>query len=154
MADREDHADVPVIPPVMFGVPLLATLPLRKWFRVPLPRWFRRATGVLLGAAGAGLGLWSFWTFIQAKENLDVRTPTHSLMHKGPYRFTRNPIYLGGTLGYAGLGLIFNSLATVASIPLVLKLIERLAIEREEAYLKAKFGKQYQRYCDDVPRWL
>jgi protein-S-isoprenylcysteine O-methyltransferase Ste14 len=154
MPDHDEHADIPIPPPLLFGVPLVATaVALRRRPRVPLPRWVRRVLGVALIAAGFGLGGWSVWAFVKAKENPDVWTPTNAVIRNGPYAYTRNPIYLGMALIYAGVGLLANSLTTLVSLPFVAQVVERLAIEREEAYLRAKFGRRYEQYLRDVPRW-
>ena len=154
MGHTEEHADIPVPPPLLFGGPLALSLLLRKRPSVPFPRWLRLATGALLVVAGFALGGWSIWAFAKAKENPDVWSPTNAIMTGGPYAYTRNPIYLAMALCYGGVGVAANSLVTVLSLPAVVKLAERMAVEREEAYLQAKFGKRYDRYRENVPRWL
>jgi protein-S-isoprenylcysteine O-methyltransferase Ste14 len=80
--------------------------------------------------------------------------PTTALVTSGPYRLTRNPMYLGMAFLYAGLALSFGVTWSLAFLPLVLLAVDRLAILREEHYLEAKFGEEYRRYKARVRRWL
>jgi protein-S-isoprenylcysteine O-methyltransferase Ste14 len=80
--------------------------------------------------------------------------PTTSIVDTGPYRFTRNPIYLGMMLGLVGLAIAFDSpwpLVTLVPFALV---IRYGVVAREEAYLERTFGEVYRRYRARVRRWL
>ena len=70
----------------------------------------------------------------------------------GPYRFTRNPMYLGLVFILAGLVLLANALWPLILLPVVI--VRRAVIDREERYLTAKFGEEYLRYLARVRRWL
>lgn len=85
----------------------------------------------------------------------DVRPdkPTSSLIVEGPYRFSRNPIYLGFTLFYSGITALANSLPSDLLLPFVLVVMRRGVIEREEHYLERIFGEEYLRYKASVRRW-
>ena len=75
-------------------------------------------------------------------------------MEAGPYRLTRNPIYLGMVLGLIGLAIAFNSLWLLMTLALFALVIRYSVITREEAYLERKFGDVYRRYRARVRRWL
>ena len=75
-------------------------------------------------------------------------------MVDGPYWFTRNPLYLAATLIYAGIAVRFNALWAALLLPLVLGVVQRGVIEREERYLERKFGEEYIRYKAQVRRWI
>jgi len=73
---------------------------------------------------------------------------------QGPYRFTRNPMYVGLAALYAGVTLLVNSLWPLLLLPVVLVVIRWRVIAREEAYLERKFGDVYRTYTTRVRRWL
>ena len=75
-------------------------------------------------------------------------------MKSGPYCFTRNPLYLGLSLIYLGLGFAVDSLWIVALLIAVLVIVRFGVIAREERYLESKFGDAYRRYKGTVRRWL
>jgi protein-S-isoprenylcysteine O-methyltransferase Ste14 len=80
--------------------------------------------------------------------------PTSQLVEDGPYRFTRNPIYLSFAIAYVGLAFIFNSVpAIVLLVPLIIG-FDRTQVQREERYLEGKFGEEYRRYKEKVRRWI
>ena len=72
----------------------------------------------------------------------------------GPYRYSRNPDYLGQLLVYIGATLVANSWWPIFLVPVVLVAIQRGVVQREERYLEAKFGREYRHYTDRVRRWL
>jgi protein-S-isoprenylcysteine O-methyltransferase Ste14 len=80
--------------------------------------------------------------------------PTTALVVSGPYRWTRNPIYLAFTLVYLGVTLWVNTVWPLIFLPLVLLGMHRGVILPEEAYLEQKFGDDYRRYKNDVGRWF
>jgi len=86
--------------------------------------------------------------------NVRPSQPTTLIATKGPYRWTRNPMYLGMALIYAGLAIGFDAPIALALLPLVLIAIQTQVIAREERYLEAKFGDDYRRYKAEVRRWL
>jgi protein-S-isoprenylcysteine O-methyltransferase Ste14 len=76
------------------------------------------------------------------------------VVESGPYRFSRNPMYVGSTVGYTGLALLFNLAWPVVLLPIVLIVLTVAVILREERYMHARFGPAYETYCARVPRWL
>ena len=75
-------------------------------------------------------------------------------MVEGPYKITRNPMYLGLALVYLGIGIAEQSVWALILLPVVLLIIQRKAIEPEEAFLTHRFGAEYISYKSLVRRWL
>jgi protein-S-isoprenylcysteine O-methyltransferase Ste14 len=80
--------------------------------------------------------------------------PTTTIVETGPYRFTRNPIYLGMFVGLAGLAIAFDSLWLLGTLLVFAFAIRYGVVAREEAYLERKFGDAYRHYRARVRRWL
>jgi protein-S-isoprenylcysteine O-methyltransferase Ste14 len=80
--------------------------------------------------------------------------PTTTIVESGPYRFTRNPIYLGMFLGLIGLAIAFNDLWLLVTLLPFALVIRYGVVAREEAYLERKFGDVYRGYRSRVRRWL
>jgi len=100
------------------------------------------------------LAAWAIATLTRAGSNVPTSMPTTTIVDAGPYRFTRNPSYLGMIVGLIGLAITFDSLwLLVAFIPFTL-VIRYGVVAREETYLERKFGDVYRRYRWRVRRWL
>lgn len=156
MADTADTANVIVRPPIAWALAVLAGLAL-NWL-MPLPFLPAAVSADWLGAIVFALALalvaWAISTMTRAGSNVPTRLPTTTIVETGPYRFTRNPIYLGMVLGLIGLAIAINSLwLLIALVPFAL-VIRYSVITREEAYLERKFGDVYRRYRARVRRWL
>lgn len=104
-------------------------------------------TGVLLAAAG-------FRAMSRVGTHVDPFKPTTALATDGPFRFTRNPLYLSLTLLYGGIALFANLPWAILFLPIVLLIMRRGVINREERYLEQKFGEAYLRYKRNVRRWF
>lgn len=156
-AETAEHgANVRLPPPAIYvafvllgwGLSDAAILP------APGPRVVSLAAGVAVVVAG-------FWLIAGARK-LFQRTgqepapwkPTPELVLNGPYRFTRNPMYLGLTCMQAGLGLAVNNLWITLLAPVSLLVVHFLAVVPEEKYLTAKFGESYRDYLSKVRRYL
>jgi protein-S-isoprenylcysteine O-methyltransferase Ste14 len=122
---------------------------------LPLPRG---VISTAVGVALLGLGLlFIFWTlglFLVARVSPASFMPTRSLIVVGPFRWSRNPLYLGGLLAYLG-GALWGGWAWVllCAVPLVI-VVHGYAIAREERYLEQKFGDEYRTYAARVGRWI
>jgi protein-S-isoprenylcysteine O-methyltransferase Ste14 len=156
MADTADTANVIVRPPIAWALAVLAGLAL-NWL-MPLPFLSSVVSAGWLGAIIFALALalvaWAIFTMTRAGSNVPTNLPTTTIVETGPYRFTRNPIYLGMVLGLIGLAVAFNGpwlLMTLVPFALV---IHYGVIIREEAYLERKFGDVYRRYRARVRRWV
>jgi protein-S-isoprenylcysteine O-methyltransferase Ste14 len=104
-------------------------------------------TGVLLAAAG-------FRAMIRVGTHIDPFKPTTALATDGPFRFTRNPLYLSLTLLYTGIALALKLLWPILLLPIALWIMRRGVIDREERYLEEKFGDAYFQYRQRVRRWM
>ena len=130
------------------GVIANLTIPLQV-----LPLWLQ-ITGLAPLVIGVGLFIWARSAFSRHKTSLMPWSPTAELVHDGPYRYSRNPIYLAFGLIYLGIGLVFNSAYVLMMLVVVLVLFDRLQIPREEQYLENKFGESFKTYKSKVRRWI
>jgi protein-S-isoprenylcysteine O-methyltransferase Ste14 len=156
MDDTADTAPVIIPPPLAWGLAIVAGLAL-KWL-VPLPflpadlptGWL----GAIVFVLALALGVWAIVTMTRAGSNVPTNLPTTTIVESGPYRFTRNPIYLGMFLVLTGLAIAFDNLwLLVMLLPFAL-VIRYGIVAREEAYLERKFGDVYLDYRSRVRRWL
>ena len=117
-------------------------------------RWSSGASAALLVLAGLGLLVSFNASFSRKGTAVEPWKPTTAIVTTGPYRFTRNPAYLGMALTYVGIALLSSALWVLVPLPFVLAVIDRGVIEREERYLEAKFGEEYLDYKRTVRRWI
>jgi protein-S-isoprenylcysteine O-methyltransferase Ste14 len=113
-----------------------------------------RYAGAALVVLSMGLVLWAALLFRRADTGIVPFTPATALVAAGPYRFTRNPMYLGMAGTLLGAAVLFGTLAPLVAIPLFVALIEWRFILAEEAMLVATFGEAYAGYKARVRRWL
>jgi len=114
--------------------------------------WF--ATGILLGAAGLGLIVSALVYFKKHQTPPQPYKPTKKIVSVGPYRFTRNPMYLGGNLALLGVSFLFYLPWVWAAFLVALPLNHWGIVLAEEEYLEKKFGKKYRDYQKNVRRWI
>lgn len=110
--------------------------------------------GWALVVGGLGLMAWAGVTFARARTAIIPVRPARVLVRGGPYRWTRNPMYLGLTVAYVGGTLLMNSAWPLLFLPIVLITVSVLVIRREERYLESAFGDAYREYSRQVRRWL
>jgi protein-S-isoprenylcysteine O-methyltransferase Ste14 len=150
-----DNPGVITLPPLLSVGTLVVGL-LIQWLvpRHPFPPGPARLAGAVLLAAGILLLAWGASTMRRAGTNIRPTQPALVLVTGGPFRWTRNPLYLANVLIYLGIALLVNALwPLLLLIPLIV-LFEWGVIRREERYLLAKFGEPYRAYCAQVRRWL
>jgi protein-S-isoprenylcysteine O-methyltransferase Ste14 len=112
------------------------------------------AIGAVVVAAGLGLMGWGMATFWRARVAVMPIRPARQVVTSGPYRLTRNPMYVGLTFLYFGLALLVNWAWPIVLLPIVLVVMNVVVIEREERYLQAAFPEAYGPYSQRVRRWL
>lgn len=112
------------------------------------------AVGAIVAGAGLALAAWAMSTFILAGTPIIPNRPATTLVTHGPYRFSRNPMYTSLTLLYIGLALATVTWWALPLLPLVLYVLHRAVIAREERYLTQAFGDAYLEYSRRVRRWL
>jgi protein-S-isoprenylcysteine O-methyltransferase Ste14 len=143
-------------PPVALGVPLLAGVVITATAGDPiaLPVALSRAIGVFLIAVFAVWNTWALWLMGRHRTALLPGGSTRTILDRGPFRVSRNPLYLGLIALDAGLALLWPSFWAVAAVPLGIVALRWGAIVPEERYLSAKFGQEYEQYRSRVRRWL
>lgn len=150
-----DSAGVIAPPPLIFGVPLAIALyeNRSKPLEVMSPRFAMIVGGaiVLLGLILQVAAVIQLW---RARTTLMPYRPTTAIVDSWPYSFTRHPIYLAMAVIYIGIAIFFNSLWPFLLLPLIMLVMQRGVIEREERYLEGKFGSDYVDYRSRVRRWL
>lgn len=150
-----DHPGIIAPPPLIYLSVLAAGLALHVLFPFAL---FPRVLRFLLG--GPLIVLATFCAFLAFRAMHEARTPVDpyqastALVVKGPYRFTRNPLYLSLTLLYVGISLLMDAVWALLLLPVAVLIIRRGVIDREERYLESKFGEEYLRYMSSVRRWI
>jgi protein-S-isoprenylcysteine O-methyltransferase Ste14 len=158
MADNQDNQDNPGIrvpPPMIYLLPLFLGLLLDRRSHVPfLPRSAARGLGWPLVGSGVLLAGWFRQTMRDADAPVRTDRPVPKLTTEGPFRYTRNPAYLGLAMIYAGIAVLRNALWAILLLPLVLIVIQREVIGREERYLERTFGEEYLAYKARVRRWV
>ncbi len=90
----------------------------------------------------------------RAGTSIKPTVPTTALVTTGPFRFSRNPLYVSVTLFYLGIAIAARSLWALALLLVVLVVMQRGVIDREERYLERRFGADYLRYKERVRRWI
>ena len=110
--------------------------------------------GVAAMAVGGALMFWGLATFARARTPIIPDRPARQLVVSGPYRFTRNPMYLGLTALYTGLALVLNLAWPLVLLPVVLLTLTAVVIVHEERHLRDAFGTAYEDYCRRVRRWV
>jgi len=150
-----DSPDVLTFPPVIFIVFYVIGYVTDRAFPTDIgTAGARYAIGGALIACSAALVAWAVAHFVRAKTHVDVRKPAKALVTDGPYRLSRNPMYLAMTLLYAGFAVAFSLPITLGVLVPCLAVLHRGVIRREEIYLERKFGVAYRDYRARVRRWL
>jgi protein-S-isoprenylcysteine O-methyltransferase Ste14 len=120
----------------------------------PLPSWTPLPGAVVL-AAGIALGLGCVIWFVARGQGTPAPfDPPTRFVATGPYRWLRNPMYVGGVLMLAGLGLLTESPGVLLFAPIWWLLAHLFVTMYEEPNLRRRFGDSYARYCREVSRWL
>ena len=144
-----------VLPPVYFLAALVSMgalhffLPIAYILRPPYS-----TSGSFLFVAGAVVVLWAARLFNRAGTTIRPFQEPSALVTSGPYRYSRNPIYLGLVLALIGIGLLLGTLSPFVVVPVFICLIQQRFIQPEEAALEKTFGSAYAQYKRQVRRWL
>lgn len=119
-----------------------------------LPRDLRWPVGFSFIAVGLIIVIGSRLALLRAKTNVDPRRPTLRLVQNWPFSWSRNPIYLGGNIIYVGVALATPLYGMLLLWPILLVILHFGVVRREEAYLRGKFGAEYDNYLSRVRRWF
>jgi protein-S-isoprenylcysteine O-methyltransferase Ste14 len=156
MSETVDTSNVIIPPPIAWALAVAAGLAadwLYPWQFVPASI-SRIWVGGGVFVVGFALAIWAVVTMRRAGTRVEPYKPTTTIVANGPYRFTRNPIYIGMFLGQAGLAIGLDDLWVLATLVPFYLVIRYGVIAREEAYLDRKFGAVYLGYKSRVRRWL
>ncbi len=152
---RDETSGVSFPPPLLYVAGFLVGVGLEFAFPVGRPPLAVTLAGVVIGAVGwLLLDGAATRLFVRARTHMAPFKPSTALVTDGPYRFTRNPMYVGMAFLYAALAFAIGLLWPFAVLPFVLLAIDRLVIAREEPYLERTFGEDYRAYRARVRRWL
>jgi protein-S-isoprenylcysteine O-methyltransferase Ste14 len=155
---HDDILDTPGViahPPLIYAGGLSAGVLASYFLPVTfVPRTLARVLGWLLISSGLILGFLGDRALRNAGTNINPYEPVTTIVGEGPYRYTRNPLYVASALIYAGIAVRLNGLWAALLLPFVLGVVQRGVIEREERYLERKFGEEYLRYKAQVRRWI
>ena len=146
---------VKVPPPLVYVAGFLAGMGVERAFPSPRPPvWLRIAAAAGGVSALLALDTTAMSRFMRAGTPIIPFRPATSLVTEGPYRMTRNPMYVGMGCVYAGAAVASGALWALATLPGVLLFIDREVIQREERHLAATFGEEYEDYRRRVRRWV
>lgn len=125
-----------------------------SFFGGPLPVWTETLGygGLVLGA---GLVVWCIGAFtVQGRGTPAIFDSPRRLVGVGPYRYIRNPMYIGGALLLMGFGCLLRSPSILVFVSIWWLLFHLFVVLYEEHTLRAKFGPDYEEYCRRTPRWI
>ena len=110
--------------------------------------------GMIVGGIGAVVALWCVSTFIWIGKGTPAPfDPPRRLVIRGPYRFVRNPMYMGAGTALAGAALFYRSPTLLAYVAIFLLVAHLFVLLYEEPTLRRTFGPEYEAYCHRVRRW-
>lgn len=152
------HPGVRFPPPILFVIGTALGWLLDRALPLPVSAAIPPSVRVFLGWAAVGLGGgvlgWAMLTFVRARTAIYPNQPAKSVVATGPYRYSRNPMYVALSAIMVGVGLLVDTTWIIALVPAVLTALTVLVIRREEAYLSSAFGDGYLAYKSKVRRWL
>lgn len=151
--------NVLIPPPLLFAMPLLTGFIVQHFVPIRIvhglyPERIIRLVGWAEIAIALALNGWAIATFNRLRTSVIPRRRARTLAYEGPYKLTRNPMYLGFTVLYLGITFIANAFWPLLFLPEAIALTYLFAIRREEAYLTREFGDSYREYCSKVRRWI
>jgi len=146
-----------IFPPPLFVLALVITGATVQWYYpLSVPISFHRyllLPGFFLIIISGLLAFQARRIMRSHQTPIDFREPTTVILHKGPFSFTRNPLYLSLLILYAGIGLTANSMWFIPLLVILFLFLHRVVL-REEKYLEYVFGDKYVIYKGTVRRWL
>jgi protein-S-isoprenylcysteine O-methyltransferase Ste14 len=150
-----DAPKVRLFPPLVYLAGVVAGHLINWWLPIgTLPAHPSWILGGILFLAGLGLIGSALVNFRRSGTTIRPDRASTSLVIAGPYKFTRNPMYVGMAIVYFGLAIADRSLWSLILLPIVLLVIRRAVIAHEEAFLERRFGVAYADYKTRVRRWL
>lgn len=135
---------------LVLGLALHITFPLVSLISSPMSYY----AGILFISVGVWIVIWAAYIFKQKNTTIKPFQQSSALVQAGPFRFSRNPMYLSMTIILLGVAVLLGSLIVfIAPIAFIIT-INKKFIPREEKMLEERFGEEYRAYKKRVPRWL
>jgi protein-S-isoprenylcysteine O-methyltransferase Ste14 len=152
-SDPDRGPGIRVPPPVLVAALLALGWWLRRMAPWPLGPPLREV-GLMLALIGGLLTAWALLRMYRVGTEPRPDRPDTALVAEGPFRFSRNPVYLGYMVIAVGLALVWADAWTWLAVVAASLVLDRWVIRREERYLPARFGPDYAAYAAQVRRWL
>jgi protein-S-isoprenylcysteine O-methyltransferase Ste14 len=150
-----DNAGVIAFPPLIWLVNAVISVVVHLFIRLPIMSYrFCLVCGIIFIILALTLALSALITMKAAGTNVDPAKPALTIVRDGPFRFTRNPMYLALCLLQVAIGFFLNDWITLLFVVPLALIFCYGVILREERYLTAKFGQPYLEYKRDVRRWI
>jgi protein-S-isoprenylcysteine O-methyltransferase Ste14 len=155
-AEAQDHPRIVAFPPLLWLINAILSVLIHFFvFSIRmLPQPLALILGIACLLAGPSLALPALRTMRAAGTNVDPAKPALLIVRGGPYRFTRNPMYLALCLVQAAIGLLLNDWITLLFVAPLVIVLHFGVILREEHYLEEKFGESYLDLKGKVRRWI
>lgn len=154
---EHDSPGVNIMPPAVFYACLILGGILEYSFPFDFPVLSKPAhivLGLVIGGFGFAFMMAAHGKFKRIGTNIPTNLPAVTFVVDGAYNFSRNPMYVGGSVFFLGIGLAIGSLWMLAAyLPLGLYLA-LYVVPKEEAYMERVFGDEYRTYCSRVKRWI
>ena len=150
-----DNPGVIAFPPLIWLVNVVISVLVHLFVRLPIMRYsVCLVCGSVFIILAPTLALWALRTMKTAGTNVDPAKPALTIVRDGPFRFTRNPMYLALCMLQVALGFFLNDWITLFFVAPVALILHYGVILREEKYLTAKFGEPYLQLKREVRRWI
>ncbi len=154
-AGAVDKAGIIMPSPILYGGAFVLGLAGQWIFPVRWPGTYAALwVGALLLALGVAVSAWGLAALRRHHTPVDPSRPVTALVTSGPYKLSRNPLYLSQTLMYAGVAIVWQLTWALVLLVLVVWTVQQRVIKPEEAYLRQKFPEEYAGYCRRVRRWI
>jgi len=157
VSKTNDRPSIIIPPPLIFFAFMGVGFLLDYLFPLKIIRWpwWPRiiCSGILIAISGY-LALGSMIVLLRNKTPFDPSKPTVKIVRQGPFRFSRNPMYLALLLILAGVAFVNGSIWMSLAVPALLIVLDIIAVRPEEKYLERNFGSRYLAYKTKVRRWL
>lgn len=155
MPEQSESAGIHVPPPFVYVAGYLVGLLLERWWPAPsLPRTASRVAALLCLLLWLITAVGALILFARHRTSPLPMRPSTTLVTGGPYRWSRNPMYLGLVFLYIAVALWFDHAWPLLLLPIVVVIVQTVIIVREERYLEQRFGEEYRVYRRRVRRWL
>lgn len=149
-----DNPDLPFKPPLPFVGAVVVGFGLHHWWPMASRPVGWAPLGIALVALAGALLVWCMLVFRARHTPLEPWKSTKAIVDDGPFAFSRNPVYIGLAVIQVGIGVWSDRLAVVLLVVVPVLMIALMVVPREEAYLRRKFGAEYEDYCSRVRRWV